>query len=202
MALTFLERFRTASPTPAPVVFDGLAQVRAYWEALRTDSLPARLSLDPRGLAGVLDRVFIAERIGKGLAQVRIAGSGLADFAGLDLRGLPLSCLFASESRGIFGEVLERVFATPSVAEIDLGADRGTQGTVVARILLMPLRTEGDRQQLLGAIGFNAASHSRCKFQVLARREERLVLPSAPAAAAAPTPVRRKAHLTLVHSNH
>jgi hypothetical protein len=200
MSLTFLERFRTAPPAQAPVVFDGLAQVRAYWEALRTDTLPARLSLDPRGLAGVLDRVFLAERIGKGLAQVRIAGSGLADFAGLDLRGLPLSCLFATESRGIFGEVLERVFATPSVAEIDLGADRGTQGTVVARILLMPLKAEGERQQLLGAIGFNAMVNTRCKFQVLARREERLVLP-AKTSEAAPTPIRRKAHLTLVHSN-
>ena len=90
MALTFLERFRLGPPG-APPVFDGPAQVRAYWEGLRQDGrLPARADLDPRGLVGVLDRVLLADRIGRGVAQVRIAGSGLAEFAGLDLRVVAL----------------------------------------------------------------------------------------------------------------
>lgn len=200
MALTFLERFRPAAPRPPVVVFDGLAQVRAYWEALRADGLPDRLALDPRGLGGVLDRVFLAERIGKGLAQVRIAGSGLADFAGLDPRGLPLSCLFASESRAVLAEALEHVFAAPALCEIDLGADRGTQGIVIARLLLLPLKPSGDRRQLLGVVGFAPGGVARCKFQVLARREERLVLPPAPLPVAEPAPARRRGHLTLVHT--
>ena len=78
---------RSDGPPPPP---RGPAELRAYWEALRqSGGLPQRAALDPRGLSGVLDRVFIAERIGRGVVQVRIAGSGLADFAGLDLRGLP-----------------------------------------------------------------------------------------------------------------
>jgi hypothetical protein len=43
----------------------GPAEVRAYWEGLRRDgAIPARTDLDPRGMADVLDQVFVAERIG------------------------------------------------------------------------------------------------------------------------------------------
>ena len=126
MSLSFLDRFRPRPAPPSPIVFDGLAQVRAYWEALRSAGhLPGRAALDPRGLSGMLDRVFLAERIGHGLAQIRVAGSGLADFAGTDLRGLPLSCLFAAESRPPLAQSVERVFAEPALAELDLGSDRG-----------------------------------------------------------------------------
>lgn len=201
MALTFLDRFRTGPKAPAPQVFDGFDQVRAYWEGLRQDAqIPARSALDPRGLGGVLDRVFLAERIGRGVAQIRIAGSGLADFAALDPRGLPLSCLFAPESRPVLAEALEQVFAAPAVAEIDLGSDRGNQGKVIARLLLLPLQAEGDRQQVLGIMGFCPEGAARCKLQVLSRRaEELLVEPASSPATVAP--IRRRGHLALVHSN-
>jgi hypothetical protein len=203
MSLTILDRFRPKRAAPAAAVFDGLAQVRGYWEGLRRqDTLPARTALDPRGLSGVLDRVFLAERIGTGLAQVRIAGSGLAEFAGMDLRGLPLSCLFTPESRPLLAQSLERVFTAPCVAELDLGSDRGVVGVVTARVLFLPLAAEGDRRMVLGAMAFAAGTHAKCKFQVLARREEAVVLAPAPVeidrrAEAA----RRYGHLTLVHSN-
>ncbi|OYW44709.1 MAG: hypothetical protein B7Z31_16160, partial [Rhodobacterales bacterium 12-65-15] len=68
MTLSFLDHFRSRTAPPVQVpVFDGLAQVRAYWEALRRPGiLPARAALDPRGLGNVLDKVFLAERIGPG----------------------------------------------------------------------------------------------------------------------------------------
>lgn len=210
MTLTFLDRFRPRQITPASAaqVFDGLAQVRAYWEALRVGgALPGRAGLDPRGLSGMLDRVFLAERIGRGLAQIRLAGSGLTDFAGADLRGLPLSCLFAADSRPLLAQSLERVFAEPAVAELDLGADRGRQGQAVARLLLLPLAEEGEVRPLLGAFGFAGPTIGPCKFQLLARREERIappaVVPLHPAFAPEETvlPGRRRGHLTLVHFN-
>jgi hypothetical protein len=218
MTISFLERLTPNRPAAAPPVFDGLAQVRAYWEGLRRGSeLPSRADLDPRGLAGVLDRVFLAERIGRGLAQVRICGSALVDFAGLDIRGLPLSCLFAPESRPMLAESLESVIATPSVAEIDLGSDRGAIGAVVARLLLLPLADDGDRKLLLGVISFARTDLRRCKLQVLTRREEQVTLRTAsevmqepkrdaeqptlsPAAKSGSETKRRFGHLTLVHS--
>jgi hypothetical protein len=206
MDLKFLDlaRFRPA-PVVAPVVasvvtpplFDGLPQVRAYWEALRkTGGLPQRAALDPRGLSGVLDRVFIAERIGRGVVQVRIAGSGLADFAGLDLRGLPLCCLFAPEARPLIGEAVEEVCQTPSVVELDLASDRG-DGKVVARLLLLPLADEQDRTLLLGALSFAKGRAGRCKFRVMRRQVERVFPAVVPSETRPPAPVF--GHLRLVH---
>jgi hypothetical protein len=202
MTLTFLDRFRPQRVSP-PVqpVFAGLAQVRAYWESLREDgALPTRSALDPRGLSGVLDRVLVAERIGRGLVQVRIAGSGLADFAGMDVRGLPLSCLFAAESRAQLGQILERVFDTPAVAELDLGSDRASGGGLVARLLLLPLAEDRGARLVLGAISFTGTGPVRCKFQLRGLQEERVHLPTTQTPEAPVQPIRRFGHLALVHS--
>jgi hypothetical protein len=197
MSIGFLDRFRPRTAAALPLVFHGPAQVRAYWEGLRQGSdLPFRASVDPRGLTGVLDRVFLAERIGKGLAQVSIGGSALAELAGADLRGLPLSCIFAPESRPVLAEAVEQVFAGPALAEIDLGSDRGRNGQAIARLVLMPLQDEGGRMQVLGVIGL-AEGLRPCKLQVLARRTERLFLPQ-PEPTRGAGPVQRHGHLRLV----
>lgn len=202
MSLSFLDRFRPQRPAQPALVFEGLSQVRGYWESLRkAGDLPARAAIDPRGLGGVLDRVFLAERIGRGLVQIRIAGSGLAEFAGMDVRGLPLSCLFAPESRPGLGVSIEQVCDGPAVAEIDLGSDRAAGGGLVARLLLLPLADEGGTKLILGAISFAPGPTARCKFQIRSRRDERLPRPPLPVAEApvAP-PIRRVGHLSLVHS--
>lgn len=209
MDLTFLDlsRFRARlGPQPAPQpdshpaatpVFQGLAQVRAYWEGLRVGSaIPARLQLDPRGLGGVLDRVFLAERVGRGILQVRIAGSGLTEFAGLDLRGLPLSCLFAGAARSGVADLLEEVAAARCLAELDLASDRG-DGRAVARMLLLPLAEEQDRRMVLGALGFAEGPMPRCKFTLLRRQVEPLPGATPEPVAAAP---RKAGHLRLVHA--
>lgn len=206
MTLSFLDRLRARRPAAAPQapVFEGLAQARAYWEGLRLDGrLPHRSDLDPRGLSGVLDRVFLAERIGRGLVQVRIAGSGLSDFAGLDVRGLPLSVLFAPESRSQLAQVVEEVFVAPAVAELDLGSDRAAGGGLVARLLLLPLADERGMKLVLGALSFAATAPTRCKLQLHSWREEQLHLPPEVApetpAVAPVDPIRRYGHLSLVH---
>jgi hypothetical protein len=203
MTLGFLDRLRPRRDTALPVVFEGLSQTRAYWEGLRQGAaLPSRRDVDPRGLVGVLDRVFLADRIGHGLAQIRIAGSGLNDFAGADVRGLPLSCLFGPESRGQLAETLEHVFADPAVAEIDLGSDRALGGGLVARLLLLPLADDTGGRLVLGVMAFADPAPAPCKLQIRSRREERLVPEMAAMVVAAPqvTPIRRMGHLSLVHN--
>lgn len=185
----------------SPPVFEGLPQVRAYWEALRVGAaLPDRVQLDPRGLGGFLDRVFLAERIARGLVQVRIAGSGLAEVAGMDLRGLPLSCLFTAQARPQLAETLEGVAQGKALAELDLALDRGN-GQAVARLLLLPLCDGPDRRLVLGCLG-TAGHLPTGRFQILSRQEERLTLPvAAPAPEpAAPLPLRQLRHLSLVHA--
>lgn len=201
MTLTFLERLRPRRDAALPV-FEGLPQVRAYWEALRTDGrLPERSALDPRGLGGVLDRVFLAERIGRGLVQVRIAGSALADFAGMDVRGLPLSVLFAAESRPQLGKSLEQVFDAPAVAELDLGSDRAAGGGLIARMLLLPLADDRGEKLMLGAISFIGATPARGKLQLRSWRDERVALRQIEVPQAPVQPIRRFGHLSLVHAS-
>ncbi|WP_160147711.1 PAS domain-containing protein [Tabrizicola flagellatus] len=204
MTASFLDRFRPRPAAQPEPVFDGLAQVRAYWESLRRDgAMPERAAIDPRGLIGVLDRVFLAERIGRGLVQVRIAGSRLADFAGIDLRGLPLSCLFTAESRPQLGLMVERAFAAPAVVELDLGLDRAPATGLVARLLLLPLADEATCRPILGALGFVAGAPAHGKLQLQSWRDEALPqqLPAIPPATepAPARPIRRLGHLALVH---
>lgn len=201
MTLGFLDRLRAPTRPALPVVIHGLSQTRAYWEGLRQGTaLPLRKAVDPRGLVGVLDRVFLADRIGRGIAQVRIAGSALTEFAGIDVRGLPLSCLFAPESRGLLADTMEKVFTGPALAEIDLGSDRAPGP--LARLLLLPLDDETGGRLVLGVMGFAEETPARCKLQILSRREETLTLAPAPVVdipQAAP-PIMRRGHLALVHS--
>lgn len=202
----------TCPPTCPPVcppVFAGLAEVRAYWEGLRqAGGLPERAALDPRGLGGALDRVFLAERIGHGLVQVRIAGSALGALAGIDLRGLPLSCLFAAEARPLLAEVLEEVTRGQGLAELDLGRDRGGPG-VQARLLLLPLADGPERRLVLGCLGIAPERPGKAaRFTILRRQVERLAPAPPPApppahappAAPVPAPLRRLRHLTLVQA--
>jgi hypothetical protein len=179
----------------------GLSQLRAYWEGLRQDgTLPDRAQLDPRGLAGVLDRVFLAEAIGRGLVQVRIAGSALSEAAGMDLRGLPLSCLFAAEARPALAEALQPVIDGKVAVALDLGTHQ-TGRRAVARLILLPLTDGPDRRLVLGCLGYGeGALGRRPKFDILHRQEERLVVAD-PAVEEAPRPAqRRPPHLTLVHA--
>lgn len=207
MSPSFLDRFRAdrfrPRPQPQPMPpFDGLAQVRAYWESLRRDgAVPQRAAIDPRGLGGVLDRVFLAERIGRGLVQVRIAGSGLVEFAGTDLRGLPLSCLFAAGSRPQLAQLIERAFAAPAVVELDLGLDRASDGGLAARLLLLPLADTGACRPVLGVLGFGTPLPAPAKLQLRGWRDEALSIQDAEREEAPVRPIRRCGHLALVHVN-
>ncbi|MBL9050543.1 MAG: PAS domain-containing protein [Tabrizicola sp.] len=204
MTLTFLDRFRPHRRDQILPVFEGLAQVRAYWEGLRKDGmLPVREAIDPRGLSGVLDRVFLATRIAPGLVQVSLAGSGISALAGMDLRGLPLSCLFAADSRPLLAQALERVLSEATIAELDLGVDRGIPGAMVARLLLLPLADQAGGKLVLGALSHANGRQGQGKFQILARREERMVIPPRTVpdeGIPMVEPIRRFGHLSLVHS--
>lgn len=175
----------------------GPAELRAYWEGLRRGgSIPCRADLDPRGMAGVLDRVFVGERIGAGLVRLRIAGTALTDVAGLEMKGLPLSALFLPEARARLADVLERVLALPVAADLHLEAERGIgRPAQHGRLLLLPLHSNaGARDLVLGCLA-TAGETGRAprRFAITRAVEERLGPPE-------PGSLRRRGHLRLVHS--
>lgn len=201
MTLKLLDFALFRNRNAAARVFDGPSQVRAYWETLRkAGSIPDRAQLDPRGLAGALDRVFLAEAIGRGIVQVRIAGSALTEAAGVDLRGLPLSCLFSADARPQLAKALEPVIDGLAVIGLGLGAG---SGKVIGRLLLLPLVDGPDRRLVLGCFGHaEGAIRPRMKLDILHRNDEPLSNRSDPAMpeTATTAPARQLRHLTLVQA--
>lgn len=175
-------RKKDVNPLQPSAVSTALTEVRAYWEGLRREGgIPARTDLDPRGISGALDRVFIAERIGKGMVRIRIAGSALAELGGVDLRGLPLGCIFHPDSRARLSTLVERVFDGPAAIEMRVDAERGVgRPNLDGRLLMLPLLdTDQSRTMILGCFAFNGeAGRAPRPLSIRFASEDRLAVPA------------------------
>jgi hypothetical protein len=132
-----------------------LRQVEAYWAALcPAGDVPRRSEIDPRGLELALQNAFVLERIAPGLARFRVAGRLLNDLAGMEVRGMPLTAMFAGPARDDLAVILETVFAAPATAELTLRSERKlAQPAIEARMLLLPLKCDrGHVSRCLGAV--------------------------------------------------
>ncbi len=143
-----MDRFRSGK-TVSPI-----HQAEAYWSALRTDAeVPKRAQIDPRGLENILEYAFIVERIAPGVARFRLAGRHLRDLAGMEVRGMPLTCFFTPAGRTRISVVLEHMFDAPSVAELTLTSERKSGANAEARMILLPLRNDlGTVNRALGVL--------------------------------------------------
>ncbi|WP_037309176.1 PAS domain-containing protein [Ruegeria halocynthiae] len=132
-----------------------IRQAEAYWTALLDgNGVPKRAQIDPRGLENVLEYTFILERIAPGLARYRLAGSHLNALAGMEVRGMPITAFFESGARQEITDVLEQVFAGPSIAELEL-TSAGKRGRMhmQAHMILLPLKSDlGDVSRILGVM--------------------------------------------------
>ena len=147
------------SGTERPV-YAMLAEVRAYWEALRHGpALPRRDEIDPRGIAGALENTFLLERVAPGIARFRLAGMQLHDLMGMDVRGMPVSAVFEPAGRNRIAAALEAVFAGPERLEVALEGERGIgKPALAARMLLLPLvNARGEVDLALGCLAFDGA---------------------------------------------
>lgn len=132
-----------------------LNQVEAYWDGLRQGrSVPARADVDPRGLAGVLENCFVAERIAPGMARFRIAGRKVCDLMGQEARGIPMSLVFASGARMQLEDSLEQVFSTPSICRMTVLRAKGfKRSEAEGQLTLLPLRCDlGQVSRVLGCL--------------------------------------------------
>lgn len=161
-----------ASAGPEP-----LSQLRGYWEGLRLGGgIPARSRISPRGIEQALSCTFLIERVGSGIARFRIAGMDLAEFMGMEVRGMPFSAIFCPLGRVEIANKLERVFQDAAILTADLMAERGLgRPALTARMLALPLCNEQGRVTL--AIGCVALSgkvgRTPRRFDVTQARLER-----------------------------
>jgi hypothetical protein len=142
-----------AAGTPADTQKPLIAELRAYWEALRgSEILPRRDQVDPRGIAGALEHSFLIERIAPGIARFWITGMLYNDLMGMDVRGMPMSCLFLGDSRDRLQLGLERMFRTPSILTLGLQAERALgRPQLLGKMQILPMLGRDDECTL--AIG-------------------------------------------------
>jgi len=193
-----------------------LQQVRAYWEGLRDGTaLPRREAIDPRGLSGALEQVFLIERVAPGIARLRLAGAQLQEVLGMEVRGMPLFALFEPAARARLGQALEGLFTAPAVLDLWLEAERGIgRPALRGRMLLLPVCGNRDEPGLaLGCLCIEGQI-GRCprRFAISGLAEEPLAMPQtapaeplpglaeAPPVPFVPAPPRSRPALRLVHS--
>ncbi|MFG6579745.1 PAS domain-containing protein [Sulfitobacter sp. 1A13191] len=137
------------------VGYGPVAQVEAYWEALRGNRLmPRRSDIDPRGIEQALEYAFILERVAVGVGRLRIAGGHLRDLMGMEVRGMPITAFFGTQSRPRVSEALEEVFQMPGQITLHLGAAASYgRPALTGRMLLLPLKSDlGDVSRVLGCL--------------------------------------------------
>ncbi|NSX55309.1 PAS domain-containing protein [Parasulfitobacter algicola] len=130
-------------------------EVEKYWNKIRNGRmLPYRSDVDPRGIENSLEYAFIVERIAPGLARFRLTGSHLKDLMGMDVRGMPLTCMFTPESRKQMTGYIERLFDGPETISLSLTAETGMRRPqIFAKMVLLPLKSDlGDVSRALGCI--------------------------------------------------
>ncbi|SMX35016.1 PAS domain-containing protein [Actibacterium lipolyticum] len=135
--------------------FPILNEVEAYWEGLRSGrSMPARSDVDPRGLERALEFAFVLERVAPNVARFRLAGQHLTALMGMDVRGMPLSALFAPSGRELLGDQIENLFDTPQTIRLTLSGEGGLgKPALDAGMLLLPLHNEvGEVNRALGCL--------------------------------------------------
>lgn len=173
-----------------------LSQVRAYWEGLRIGgALPRRDQIDPRGIAGALEQVFLVERIAPGLARFRLAGMGVSAVLGMDVRGMPLSAVFDPAARDRLSPALETVFRDHVALDLWLEAERGLgRPALEARMMLLPLvSTRGLTDLALGCLALEGEiGRVPRRFAIAGLLSETLVVARA---VAAPPPARSAAEV-------
>lgn len=135
----------------------GLAELRGYWEALRDGPAPPlRARIDPRGIAGILEQAVMLERVAPGVARIRLAGMAVNDLMGMEIRGMPLTAMFAPASIGRVSDGLEALFAGPAILDAEIEAERGFgRPRLEARLMLLPICSlPGICDLALGAFAF------------------------------------------------
>ena len=172
------------------VNFPAVAQVDAYWEGLRNGRLmPLRSDVDPRGLEGALEFALMLEQIAPGVARIRVAGMHINELLGMEVRGMPLTTLFAPEARSQVTDALKKVVADPRVADIHLtsGAAIG-RPALDGRLYLAPLEnTHGGTPRIIGCLQSRGCIGRAPRRFDISRLHTRRIIATAQESARAPT---------------
>ncbi len=127
-------------------------RVYDYWLALKgTRQAPARQDVSPRDLKGLLPFVFLAERMDADVTVFRLAGTGLCERYGRELRDHNLDALWSPGDRPAFRRFVDRVLETPAPGLAAFRAETVDRRSVSGEMLLLPLSDrDGGLTRLMG----------------------------------------------------
>lgn len=155
-----------------------LRNLEIYWQSLRhARHIPARNEIAPQGIDAALPYAFILHRVGPGVARMRVAGQKIYELLCMDARGLPVSVLFAPNSREQLRALVETAFTQPAIVAASLiSPAQKFRPALSGTLLLLPLRDENDQtSRVLGALVSDGATDYRPRrFDLAAGRAVRI----------------------------
>ncbi|SHI40469.1 PAS domain-containing protein [Palleronia salina] len=158
---------------------DPFVTLERYWLRVAAGRImPHRDEIDPRALSGILDRVFLLERMAPGVARFRLAGERLNGLLDMDMRGLPLTSLFFPASRDGVNSSVRALFDDPARIDMTLDGPReGRRGRVAARLLILPLRDrDGAVTRAIGCLSAGGATiKAPQRFDIVAEARQTLL---------------------------
>ena len=130
----------------------GTRALYEYWQSAKgSQEVPSRTNIEPRGLKEVLPWVFILEHVDRELSPFRLAGTGLCDQYGQELRGTNFLSLWLGDCRRTMRSLIDNVVLMPAGAFIEFEAQSRLHGRTSGEIVLLPLcDANGDVHQVLG----------------------------------------------------
>ncbi len=132
----------------------GTRQLFEYWSDLRGGrAAPYKSEVTARGIGRTLaSNTFILENLADGARRFRLAGSGLHDIFGLELRGMSAQAIMLHESRARMQSLMDDCLAAPTVCVFICSAEMQGGNALSLEIILAPLRSDFDQMnRILGA---------------------------------------------------
>ncbi len=156
--VTFINGRQDMSHNEAETGFEmkhsGTRQLFEYWSDLRGGrAAPYKSEVTARGIGRTLaSNTFILENLADGAKRFRLAGSGLHDIFGLELRGMSAQAIMQQESRTRMQSLMNDCLAAPAVCLFTCKAEAQGGATLSLEIILAPLRSDFDQMnRILGS---------------------------------------------------
>jgi hypothetical protein len=122
------------------------------WRALNgLDGADRRAEAHSRDAAGLIDRLFMAQRVAEGVFVFKTVGSELRAWAGRDLRDQEVGTLFSGADKVLVRALLERSLEAPgpSVAR-GTAHSAGADGRMEIEFVFLPLLEKAGSERVLG----------------------------------------------------
>ena len=131
--------------TTSQILFD-------YWNMVRDGHIaPQRIEIDPYALSKILSQTMILEVADTNRMVFRIAGTGICEFLGSEMRGYDFLQLWTLTDQSKIKSALKKTLLAGSPLTVSTKSQTQHNTTLTSEILLLPLHDQENRPtRLLG----------------------------------------------------